>query len=254
MERVAPEALPRQRISKPIETLLQWAYRDELPKSQTDPTWATMFASSTWQLGARIDRSSTGDSYPAIMGAPHPDALLIDHAVGMLSDVTMPWEDYREIIVPDLLAYCRADDPALARMQFQPKGLIMMHAKMGTRPRWQHGELRVECVLSGNRRDPKVMFLDEEGNETAGSRRGNYYSSGACCPIRITPPPREIACARGEYFVWYSALLRLTEMLNSTCRLSEHSAVTAGFSPAPWGLPDKENGRVLYVSERFRGA
>lgn len=209
------------RQAKDIEALLSWAYRDELPKRAIGGLtgWEKLVL-----LGTTVDDERRPDEvgFPVNMGPPHPDALLIDHAVRTLEPVTMLWEIAREGIMGDLSPYAPADDPTLRRMQFSPMALVMMHAKMGTRPAWDLGPTSVKRIQGGNGK-PKVHGI------TAGHR----YETGAHCPLQLDPPAREIACARAEYAVWHAALMTVTAELESW-NLKDFAPQYPKAAPAPW--------------------
>ena len=219
------------------ESLLHWVYREELPKRQGDVSWSTMFASASWRQGCRVDFTSSGEHMPVGAGTPHPDALLVDHVVRGLESLTLIWERAVDVIMGDLAEPVRSH-PALMRMEFNPQALIVTHSKIGMRPMWDLGTLSVKPLGS----QPRVMWLDEEGNESSGSKRGGYYSTGACCPIRFDPPLAEIAAARAEYHVWHQSLIHVTNLL-STLNLSEYRCAPPTASPHPWvtGEIDKRN-------------
>lgn len=219
------------------EALLRWVYREELPKRQGDPSWATMFSSAAWQQQCRVDCTSSGEYAPIGAGAPHPDALLIDHVVSGLEPVTLLWEYCCDQIMGPFANAVR-HDPALKRMEFQPAGLLCIHAQLGQRPMWDIGSPSIKQVGA----QPKVWFLDQDGNQVTGSKRGGYYSSGACCPIRYEPSLTEIAGARSEYYVWRESMIRVTQLL-STLKLTEYRAAPPSAAALPWvtGETDKPN-------------
>src|SRR5262245_7023767 len=127
--------------------MLHWAYRDELPKTAIGGLtgWEKLIL-----LGTVIDEPRGDDHFPATLGAPHPDAEMLDSRVRRLQDVTMLWDDVCEDLMGELAPWAPANDPVLRRMPFQPGALVMTHAKMGTRPRWDLGPARVTRILGRN--------------------------------------------------------------------------------------------------------
>ena len=82
---------PNKRVMD-IEDVLRWAFVDELPKRREDdgsfrmrefPSVCPMFAMA--QHGGRIENFTREPGFPAAMGEPHPDALIVEAAVLGLS-------------------------------------------------------------------------------------------------------------------------------------------------------------------------
>jgi len=223
-------ALHRQ-MRKPvcIEKLLQWAYREELPKSAVGGLtgWEKLVL-----LGTRVDEPRNDDpGFPVALGAPHPDALLIDYHVRALDDVTMLWEQSVDAIMGELAPYAPADDPILTRMQFSPSALIQLHARMGNRPIWDLGPLRLTRVVGRNGKPV-----------TNGITAGGRYAEGSACPLQLDPPGREIACARAEYFIWRSALSALA---SESWNLVDHAPQQPSAAALPWREDTERKVRVL---------
>ncbi|MCW4114756.1 hypothetical protein NPA31_007240 [Aurantimonas sp. MSK8Z-1] len=86
-----------------IEALLGWAFREELPKAETDGTGKG--GGADWrELGTLIDLSNRWDVVPDFSGGePHPDAIVIGRAVKALDGLAVDLDGV------DLLG-----DPALA--------------------------------------------------------------------------------------------------------------------------------------------
>src|SRR5271166_563920 len=218
-----------------IEKLLHWTYRDELPKREIGGLtgWETLI-----YLGTKIDHSRQDwqPGFPVIMGPPHPDALLVDHAVRSLGDTVVEWEHACERIMGPLLPYAPAENKVLRRMEFNGSALVTMHARLGNRPHWQMGELKLLRVLGKNGK-PVVNGM------TAGRR----YAEGSHCPLRLEPKGEDIAQARCEYVAWHGSLVRLCGMLNDTWRLSEWKAELPTASPLPWIHDDEPKRRIIHA-------
>ena len=230
-----------------IERLLHWAYRDELPKQAVGGLtgWE-----ATIYLGTRVDTSPMPDAYyPAVMGAPHPDALAIDWWVRQLEPVTVDWPAVQRELLFDLRGIANAYNPLsdLARRTFDRSALVQLHARMGTRPDWDTG-LDVAPVMAANNR-PLVRWIDQRGRTVSGSKRGGWYSAGAVCMLKYSPALSEIAHARLEWIVWRGALQTLCETLNSTGRLAEHVALPTSAPLAPW-ITDSAKPRILQALPR----
>lgn len=241
-----------------IEKLLQWAYRDELPKQV--PAGSSLMADLA-MLGAPIDRSDMSDRFPVGAGAPHPDALLIDWHVRGLQPVIVNWSGQRRALMGDLAPYLDRDQPVTPAMDDSPvvdieryrtitggqgvctrvverrrplpqvredtSTLVMMHARMGTRPLWQM-PIRLGPVLSRNHKPAMIGRMI----------RKNVYTAGSHCPLQLNPSAQDIARARFEYRVWHNAL---TELARVVCDMQEHTALPPSAAAFPW-LHDDEVG------------
>jgi hypothetical protein len=197
-----------------IEQLLQWVYREELPKREIGGLdgWER----DVFLLGTRVDTGGFGGEpgYPVSMGAPDPDALRIEWRVRQLPDVTWPdLAPHREHLMGELACYLQ-DGPGLAEMMhFEPKALVATYARLRSRPDWRTGPTRLKRVAHLLNGKPVVIGI------TAGHR----YRIGAHCPLQLDPPAAEIASARAEYWAWRSALEWL----------ADESWDLDGFAPTP---------------------
>lgn len=219
-----------------IERLLQWAYRDELPKREIGGL--TGWEADILVLGTRIDKSHDEPGFPVSLGAPHNDALLLDHAVRSLDPVTVKWPSARGILMGDLALWLGDRDPMVSAMKDYPAALVAMHAKMGSRPQWDMGSTSVRPVLGKNHK-PVIDGI------TAGRR----YGEGATCRLRLEPPPQEIASARFEYFVWRAAMVSLAE----SCKLQEHEARHPAAPATPWlSRPRATTNETRRFAPRYR--
>lgn len=215
-----------------IETLLQWAFRDELPKQRIEGTWgysvSPMFRLAA--LGVRIDEFSTEPGFPNALGACHPDAETIGLAVEALEDVGIDWPGSRPHIMGDLAALVPEDDVTLSALVVCRAGLVGMHARMGTRPRLL-ADPEPEPIVGSNGK-PIVCYLDDRGRVVEGRTRSRHYGTAARSPLRWFPVPREIAFARIEYLIWHEALGELAAVLNG--RMTERVALPPSAPAAPW--------------------
>ncbi len=227
-----------------IEKLLQWTYVDELPKRQNDPTWAGMFSSSAWQLGARVDVSSTGDCYPVALGAPHTDALMLDHAVRSLPSIEPDAKlmqsvlgQYAPYLKPTVTVMSNARsvliggnraapsrDPVAPGREMSAAESVIRHARLCVRPSWDVGEVKLVRVMGANNK-PAINGL------TAGGR----YAPGAHGMVTLDPPAHVIASARLEYALWHAALrLLASEFGSEGCKLTSRRALAPAAPEAPW--------------------
>lgn len=238
--------MPRQRVD--IERLLQWAYRDELPKKD--------LSSSDWErLDGYIERGGVEiDVDPweahlrsqryAFVGQPHDDALRLDYMVRKLDDVIVAWPSSRELLIGPLRCYETPDDVLLMkRMKAEARGLVIAHARMGTRPIW-HMHHKLDPVRLKNGR-PLVRFVDRNGKLADCYAGQRDYLRGGQCPVRLDPTIAEIASARFEYFVWRSALVDLQRMANVSWKLDDYEALPPAAAQAPWITGPERTSRVL---------
>jgi hypothetical protein len=258
-----------------IEALLSWAYLEELPKQHVG---GNGLLSDLAMLGTPVDKGEIGDRMPVGAGPPHPDALLIDYYVRALPYVRVDWKRQRHYLMGPLAAWLDPNDITVSAMATGPRvsvqmhprgrvgkkklraaaridrnaivephmesaaGLIMLHARLGTRPIWEMGDISVRPVIAGNNQPDMI------GRST---RRG-HYSEGSYCPLRLDPPPQEIAAARFEYMVWHQALLALVECARE---LREYEALPPSAPAQPWVANTVEKPkRVFGDGKRYTGS
>lgn len=216
-----------------IEQLLRWAYRDELPKGYERGVGEPAHCESIWRLGVSVsgDKWACEPGFPARLGPPHPDALQVDWYVRQLEDIKLDWAASRIMVMGELAPYAPVGDPAVSAMSFETSALVQMHARMGTRPIWQMGQVTLRRVLGRNGK-PTVN----------GISRGGRYGVGASCPLVLDPPAAEIACARAEYWVWHSAL---TWLAAESWTLDDHTPLPPRAAALPWIGDTERKGRIL---------
>lgn len=270
---------PRKRF-RDIELALRWAYGDELPKRQTGGRFAPKDMPSSLPMFRQAvsgeTRQWSGEpGFPAAAGDCHPDAIAIEAAVKGLST----WAGHG--FGPDRAAaglmhgidhmdidYLQAGLEAVAAMA----GIVAVHARAGTRPRWSR-ELPRPFPDNGGNGKPRVLIdetfaerVDRKGVYYELTRdpspgaitfvqampsppiRGGLYRQGSYCPIVFRPNPARLVAERAEYLSWRMGL----EIL---CReLEGQLAATAVLTPAaPW-RPWAGEGEAHGVSpDLFRG-
>lgn len=204
-----------------VELLLRWAYRDELPKRQGG---GLVSVSSSWEdYGERIDNWSREPGFPVALGPPHPDSIVIEHAVNRLPKVAPDWAASRRRLLPECADLLDDDDYVLRHMVVDPRPLVAMHARMGTRPPWEAGPMSCARVQAGNGRAKVIGRTDSR-----------HYADAARCPLDWTPEPRGLASDRAEYAIWHGALCALAADL----MLSSWIALPPATSASPWLVPD----------------
>jgi len=241
----------RKRVD--IERLLQWVYLSEMLKGIGDVLLSdasAMFRLAS--LGTVIDNWNHEPRMPTVLGPPHPDALLIDHAIRSLwpttndnpTRQTVQWsEAARRILLHGGLEYwVDIDDPVIAALAAEPAALLIVFARMGTRPRWYVGEPKLHRILSGS--NAKTQYLNRYGDLVDCTKGKQDYFKGGRCPLRREPPAREEVAARFEYLVWHHAL---TTLANRSLNLAEHVMLQPAAPAAPWITGEERKPRVLAI-------
>lgn len=214
------------RRDRDIELVLQWAYRDELPKSGAEyggrSGMAPMFAIA--DLGVRVDEWHREPGFPAAMGETDPGAFVVDAAVRELRPLGIEWPAHKQWLVPDCAGLLDDDDFVLSAMSIDPIPWVVSSAVMGRRPDWAvdwHVGFRPHGV---------------NGMPTVIDRR----RIGARCPLDITPDARGVVADRAIYVAWHQALAALAEALFDSVdgRLSELRVLPPACSARPWVEPD----------------
>ncbi len=209
-----------------IEQLLHWTYRDELPKLGADYGGSGATAPGFSGVARSGSNFLYEPGFPAAMGEPHPDALAIARFVDALEPMAIDGASSRDWLAPECAAMIAPDDPVLSNLIVDVKHYVMMHARMGTRPTWLVGRWSVERLIG---RNGKVCVV-EAGH------------TGACCPLEVLPPPREVVNDRAEYACWHEALMMLVELL--TNQLADHEVLPLTAPAQPW-LRDEEPPHIL---------
>lgn len=234
-----------------IERLVQWAYRDELPKrgiGDVANSWEPVIA-----FGELLTRVDDEPGFPVFMGAPHVDALTIERAVqGLADEVTIDWRACRAQLMGDLpMLAAHVEDPFViapadergrdvvlvggnsarvarsgaARLRvFSQVALVEQYARLGRRPVWDVGVPTPSRILGKNNRP--VLNGESKGD--------GRYSPGACCPLQYTAPTIEqMVFRRAEYLVWREGLVRLAGILRAWL-LRDHAPLDPVAPPDPW--------------------
>jgi hypothetical protein len=234
-----------------VERLLQWAYRDELVKRVTSSAEAVWHRVADVAVGVMVDRGYRG-SQRYDLGAPHPDALIIEQAVAALPDAVVDWELDAEPVLGHLLALVEPRPAVVERTtarsttagwpgkggarrtarlapprevmlvrSLRTSALVIMHASMGTRPDWREEHPHPEPMPAARGTGCMVVGKCE---------RKGWYSAGSYCPLRWWPSPVTIAEARADYLAWWRGL----DVLARELKLTEHKALPPIAAPLPW--------------------
>lgn len=236
-----------------VEALVHWAYVDELPLARLSS------AEGIWDriedIGhGGIDVGHGAAQRYAHFGLPHPDAHLIEAAVGKLPDLTIDWSVEGEAIVGPLASMLKfgpdrkvvdkvgwydqdsqtgarevrwtEDEPDRRRdvilvRTLSASMLVHKHAVMGTRPEWH----------ADGARPLQTPARNQNGAAVVGKCYGkDRYEIGAYCPLRWSPSPLEIAVARADYLAWWRGLAMLADCLD----LGAHTLTGPAVPEMPW--------------------
>lgn len=208
--------------SMPIERLIEWAVRYELPKLSVAPS----SCASSWQiaerhaaLGRSVDVSKRITDVE--LSFPHRDALTIGAAIDDLDKRTeIDWNRSRAHLLGDLANLAGDADRSIV---FDEAKLVKHHGRRGGNPIWNVGEPKPTPETGPNGK-PKPI----------GVRYGkDRYSENAHCRLIWSHPEIDsVIFARAQYAVWHNALLKLTRSLKG--RMSDHEALPTRAHPEPW--------------------
>lgn len=261
-----------------IETLLRWAYRDELPKMAAASSMVAAVRSS-WHAVSRFgelmavvqeaDVVNRWGLVPLTRAAddPHPDALAVADAVEALAacDVNVP-ESWNPLSDMGDLGAEGEDAVRRGIDRLAPRGvdgrrklrdplsrLIIRHALLGGGPAWEAEAPTRRMVMGANGQPrwfrrvacttpgafgPLTTHLEVDGFNPAGRRP----FPGAYRKFELVPDPAPAIVERGEYELWFAALGLLVEALSGT--LVQHVPMPCQRSPRPWDGA-VSSGRVL---------
>lgn len=244
-----------------IETLLHWAYRDELSKRQTSSAegiWDRILEDG--QRGG-VDKGHGAAQRYSHFGLPDPDAELIEKAVSALEDLVIDWPKSFDAIAAELSGLISVNDVA-PNAQSKPRaprggwggaGAKAVKAMFGEAPRPVHDRPRDVLLVGGLKTSALVTMHAIKGNRPDwieenpvakptpaqkgpnaaifGECKGkNLYSLGACCPLIWNPSPLSIVSSRAEYVAWYDGLTQLAR----TLRLAKFTPLPPKASRLPW--------------------
>lgn len=250
-----------QKTEIDCETLLHWAYRDELSKRQlssAEGIWDRI--QEDGQRGG-IDPGHGAAQRYSHFGLPDPDAELIEKAVGQLEDAVIDWEQSFDAIAAELSGLISVNEMgrrgteaktpkagwgkagtkaveawwgkgAAKPVQDRPRDVLMvgglrtsalmtMHAVRGTRPDW---------IEDSPQPQPTPAKTGSNAMVVGNCEGRNRYSLGAYCPLSWSPSPLSVISSRAEYVAWHTGLTKLSQ----TLVLAKFVALPPKASQTPW--------------------
>jgi hypothetical protein len=233
-----------------IEKLLQWAFREELPKGHAVEASAWSLIETFGQLGARVDVSARGSSSGGlgfVPGEPHPDALAVAAAVRSMSREHRFSKTDCAGLLGDYAGVGELAIGAMAGVAFNLRALIIRCAALGAPMVWDIGVPRLCRVTRLDNQHAIVFGLDDAGQliELRSDKKGRYpIGSAPRCHLEWTEPSIEqLLETRAEYAAWRHALASLA--LDLANRLGDIEA-TGPLRPAdPWLTGDPPASIVL---------
>lgn len=239
---------PNKRVMD-IEDVLRWAFVDELPKRREDngslrmrefPSVCPMFAMA--QHGGRVENFSREPGFPAAIGEPHPDALIIEAAVLALSRFAEHrFEGYLGLATG--LPQGSDEQGPMAWAMSQLVDLVRIKARLGSRPTFAASP-EPAALVDEKRGRPVVMIqrtamkADAEGRlrphiveERVGAEGKDRYPRGAYC-VLVWDDPKSILMERAEYAAWWAGLDVLAHDLSG--KLASIAVLPPAAAQRPW--------------------
>lgn len=260
----------------PIDTLLSWAYRDELPKDDAPsyvdqigymPAWGGIerFGELMTFIDGGVNQWGVVPAFVASEG-PHPDARVIGRAVRSLDEVEIglpdaaewaPLADMGDLGPHGAAAVSRALEKAT---RVEPDGrrvlrgkvseLVRICAILQRPPVWEAEVpvLRVEMAANGRERWFRRVWVEGVGEiEVDGyNPRAKRPYDDAFRKHYLDPDPMDAARSRAEYEVWHAALSVLVDELGSGLHgvMSAHVAEASAHPVRPWETGAVDSPRV----------
>ena len=245
--------VPNKRVLD-IEDVLRWTYRDELPKRRLDdgelrqrefPSVCPMFTMA--QLGGRVENFSREPGFPAAMGEPHPDALLVEAAVKRLSRFA-EHEFEGDLGLTTNLPPGQNQNAAMLRAMGQIVDTVRIMARLGHRPTFTRSPEPAAVV--GVNGKVQVLIVRNGMETMCGAEGRDRYPSGAFCQL-VWDRAETILLERADYAAWWAGLDLLAHELVGT--LASISVLAPAAAQRPWsGEVDLSKPRRLLDSPSSR--
>lgn len=242
----------------PIVALLEWAYRQELPKAERTGGGMTASAPSSWgmvanygMLGTVIDAPINRHGVVASFmddGDPHPDALAVGAAVAglasarvLIGEAWSPFPEWADAdgLVAETVMRIR---PRLASMAGAEIATMMIaRAVLGRKPAWRGEEPGRVLEMRGGR---PAWFVKETGRDAYGNAverevdgfnpRSGRPKPGAYRKARLTDDVAGLAIDRFRRTVWALAVRHVAQAVAG--QLSGHHLTAEVPTLAPWAV------------------
>lgn len=222
-----------------VEKLVQWTYRDGLTIDDAGEGFVLDGGVDGWvraaetlrMLGCFVQGSGTPLSQQRV-AENHPDAVAVNAAVLALPDEQVDWTASADHLLGPNAPWLDGDEPRLRHTFIRSAILVIMHARMATRPQWHAEPARLVRVIDeGTGRVAVVLANGKPGRFPKGGLK-----PGARCPLRLEPSAADIARWRADYALWHAALDVLALELKD--RLDDFEPLPPAASFAPWREPD----------------
>ena len=228
------DTVPNKRVMD-IEDALAWAYREELPKrrDRDDAGGPQEYSSISpmfriCALGGRVENFSREPGFPAAMGEAHPDALIIEAAVGELRS----FQGHRFDGELGLMTHLPAgldEHAAMAQSMGQLFDLVRIKARLGSRPTFARSPEPAAVV--GNTGKPLIYVVRNGVEQISGAEGKDRYPSGAYCAIEWESATA-ILTERADYAAWWAAVDLLAHRLSG--KLASISVLPPTAAQRPW--------------------
>lgn len=243
-----------------IEEVLRWAIRDELPKRRADaPIRGPKCASDpVWRMvamGGPIDNWSREPGMPPAMGDPHPDAILIEAHLQVLSETLQRAAAGSATCPLDLSPY-----PVQFHLRGKASLEVLTSTAMHATPAWLvtsairgsrpdvGGGIEVEPAKSENGKitlwrtvqkpcgevDGKPWFTTHDEIATS---KGDGRDAGLFCKLHYTRTAVEVLEEQLRYAYWHAALVYLVPALQF---LTSIEVLAPKATIAPWLEAEEE--------------
>jgi len=241
-----------------IVKLLEWAYRQELPKAERPGGSFTGAASSSWGMVADYGVLGTVIDAPVNRwgvvpvhlesGNPHPDAMMVARAVAVLDGarVHLPdgWTPFPEWadsdgLVAETVARLRARLVLISGAEIQT--MLIARAVLGRTADWRGEEPGRVMIMRGGKPAwfMKVAGQDAYGNrvdrEVDGSnRRSHRPYPGAYRKYRLIGDVEGLVIDRFRRTVWALAVRHIASTVAG--QMVEHELTAEVPTLAPWAV------------------
>lgn len=259
-----------------IEALVQWAYRDELPKvaagtatfaAVMKPAWDCIAKLGT--LGTIIQENRYGVvALPCASDEPHPDALAVADAVARLDalvfDIPEGWAPLSDMgdlgalgasaVAQGLASLTTTDETGATRLRRPLSRLVIRQAVLGIAPEWRSEVPEVREVRRFGR---PAWFRRAERTEEGAFGPASYevevdgfdYKrrrpyADAYRKYVLEPDMAPLVTARAEHELWQGALSVLAEDL-AEAGLTAHEVLPPSCPARPWEVAARDAPRIL---------